>query len=110
MHYRFVAALFLLIMGPAHAQTIEIVAVGSVEISIETDILTPFEVMVGVALSGQAGDDIFIGNSQRQTVTSAAQILSVPAQQRGSRLPSGSYAGRFQRVNATLQSILKDGV
>jgi hypothetical protein len=79
----------------ASAQNIEIISVeekgNSVEIAIETDMATPFEVMAGVGLSGQAGEDVFIGNSVRQTVTSATQMLIVPAIQEGDALPSGEY-------------------
>lgn len=64
---------------------------GVLKISIETNIATPFEVMAGLGLSGQAPDDVHIGNSQRVRVNDDVQTIEVPLVQRGSTLPSGLY-------------------
>lgn len=94
MRISLLAALAMLATG-ASAQTIEILSVeekgNTVEIAIRTDIATPFEVMAGVALAGQKPQDVFIGNSLRQTISSQEQVLRVPVLQNGEVLPSGDF-------------------
>ncbi len=63
-----------------------------VEISIETTIDGPIEIMTGIDLAGQAPDDIYIGVSERVTIEkrSTVAIISLVARD-GSLLPSGAY-------------------
>ncbi len=90
-------ATFLLAIFPASAwcQSIQVTGVketvDGVEISIETDMATPFEVMAGISLSGQLPDDVWIGNNAKYTVRSATQILTVKPESRGKKLPAGRY-------------------
>ena len=85
----------LLAAPVAWAQSIEIVAVeetaAGVTIAIETDLATPFEVMAGIGLAGQADDDICICNDERFTVRSATQTLTIKPEMRGKKLPTGTY-------------------
>ena len=94
MRISILAALAMLATG-ASAQTIEILSVeekgNTVEIAIRTDIATPFEVMAGVSLAGQKPQDVYIGNSLRQTISASEQVLKVPVLQNGEMLPSGDF-------------------
>lgn len=94
MRYLFLCLPFILATGLS-AQSLEITSVAvagdSVEIVVETTMLPPFEVMVGLSLAGQDPEDVFIGTSVRLTVTGSGQILTVPAQRRGEPLPAGDY-------------------
>jgi len=79
----------------AWSQSLEIVAVeetaAGVTIVIETDMATPFEVMAGLGLAGQADDDICICSNERFTVRSASQSLTIKPEMRGRKLPTGTY-------------------
>lgn len=94
MHRYFFVAMILLVSN-ANAQSINIISVeettDSVEISIETDMDTPFEVIAGVSLTNQADNEVSIGNNRRHEITSQTQVLSVPALQSNEALPSGIY-------------------
>lgn len=85
----------ILLASNASAQSISIISVeetaNTVEILIETDMDTPFEVMAGVGLANQADNDVFIGNGLRHNITSPTQVLSVPAVQNNEALPTGRY-------------------
>lgn len=78
-----------------NAQSIEILSVSEkdsvVEMVVSTDIEPPFEVMAGIALAGQKGDEIFIGNNERKTFSESTVTLSVSAGRNGEPLPSGTY-------------------
>lgn len=92
------AAIFMILLSlclSAMAQSLTITDVeetgSNVFISIETDIATPFEVMAGVSLVGQAPDDIWIGNSERVSIRSRTQKLKISTKKRGEQLPSGIF-------------------
>ena len=85
----------LFAMPVAWAQSIEIVKVeetaAGVTIAIETDMATPFQVMGGIWLAGQAADDMCICKSERFTVRSATQTLTIKPEMKGKKLPTGTY-------------------
>jgi len=91
----YLGAIFLVTIEAASAQSIDIVDVKEtskgVEVSISTDMATPFEVMGGIGLAGQAPDDVWIGNNERFTIRSATQTLLIKPESRGSKLPAGTY-------------------
>lgn len=84
-------------LAPLDPRTIvfEIVAVEEdgehLNLSIETNIPTPFEIMAGVSLRGQRDDDVWIGNNKRFKIRSETQVLKIRASQNNKRLPSGQY-------------------
>jgi len=83
------------ISGIATAQTVSITGVeessSSVVISIQTDVATPFEVMAGIGLVGQADDDIWIGNNTRAKIESNSQEITIPKKRGRTELPAGQY-------------------
>jgi hypothetical protein len=90
--FAFLAGVFV---SSASAQSIQILSVqetvAGVEISVTTDIAPPFEVMADISLSGQADEDIWIGNNEKFTIRSGAQTLVLKPEFRGKKLPSGNY-------------------
>ena len=64
---------------------------GSVTGEIGTNLPLPVEVMVGLSLRGQQPNDVFIGNDQRVTLSSARQSYSIPLTTSRGQLPSGRY-------------------
>ena len=87
----------MLVLGvAAHAQTITITEAierdGAVEITVETDIAGPIEVMAGVDLLDQKPDDVFIGASERMRIDRSPQSLTIPImEQDGGLIPAGDY-------------------
>ncbi len=91
----YLAAMFLATIEAVSAQTIDILDVKEtskgVEVLISTDMTTPFEVMGGIGLAGQAPEDVWIGNNQRFIIRAATQTLLIKPESRGNKLPSGTY-------------------
>lgn len=95
MHLPIFVAAFIL-SSAAYAQTITITNAierdGMVEITIETDIAGPIEVMAGVDLLGQEDGDVFIGASERLKIDQSPQTVTIPImEQDGSLIPTGEY-------------------
>ena len=87
-------AIFL--SAAAQAQTITITDAvereDTVEITVETDIVGPIEVMAGVDLFGQKPDDVFIGATERLIINRSPQTLTIPIlEPDGGFIPAGAY-------------------
>lgn len=80
----------------AYAQSITIVEAierdSTVEITVETDIIGPIEVMAGVDLFNQDPDDVYIGATERVKIEHSPQTLIIPiTEQDGNLIPAGEY-------------------
>jgi hypothetical protein len=104
------SALFLVAIVPGDASAefpeerldfkIEERADGRLTFRIETRIPTPFEAVVGVALSGQQPRDVYIGHAERVFIDRPNSEIVLDLRHARMRLPEGSYRARVAFYNA----------